>query len=109
MRDLGFFLVYDEGEAELLPDDPVTVVAEFGDLSDGELQTWEPVLVGGCLRIGVAFLPYEGSDLTAPNWSTGERIGPMYVVDKTYPSASGASQAGPRRAGCPSNRRFGAS
>ena len=58
MRELDLFLVYDEGEAELLPEDPVTVVGTFGDLSEDELRAWEPVVVDGQVRIGVLFPAY---------------------------------------------------
>ncbi len=85
MRELDQFLVYDEGEAELLPKDPVTVVGTFGELSEDELRAWKQVVVDGSVTIGVVFPAYgvPGSD----DASSGAREGPMYVLPEGHPYA----------------------
>lgn len=84
MRDLTLFQTYDEGESELLPDDPVTIVGEFGDLSHGESEAWGHVLVNGALRIGVLFQPHGGRPEAFSSRTIGARFGPMFVLPKEH-------------------------
>ena len=79
MRDLDSFLAYDQGEAELMPNDPVTIVGTFADFSQEESDRLAPLAVDGALQIGICFLPYG-----IPGSERG-RIGPRYVLPTEHP------------------------